>query len=190
MADDKSIQRTDAQRNRETVLATALDVLAANPGASMQDIADASELGRSTVYRHFKNRDELIGALQGVAVENARREAARVLARGAPFEETMHELSRAMIETGARYRFVLANDDAVSKELGVARRRPESPIRTYFEECQAEGLVRDDLTPEWIMSAFQSLTLVAMEDHRDDRRSVDDATHCLAESLIGMLSPR
>lgn len=185
-----SPQRTDALRNREAVLDAALDLLAVDPGASMQDIADASELGRSTVYRHFPTRDELFAALQGVAVEHARQEAEQVFESGEPFEATVRALSATMLETGIRYRFMLSTEIAVSRELQVARRRPDSPIRTYFEECQERGEIRDDLPVDWIMSSFQALSLVAMEDHRDGRRTFEDAIGCLAESLIGMLSPR
>ncbi len=185
-----SPQRTDALRNREAVLDAALDLLAVDPGASMQDIADASALGRSTVYRHFPTRDDLFAALQGVAVEHARREAESVFERGESFVPTMHALSATMLETGIRYRYMLSTEAAVSRELQVARRRLDSPIRTYFEECRRRGEIRDDLPVDWIMSSFQALSLVAMEDHRDGRRDLEDAVRCLAESVVGMLSPR
>lgn len=187
---EMSPQRTDALRNREAVLDAALDLLAVCPAASMQDIADASELGRSTVYRHFPTRDELFSALQGVAVKHARDEAKMVLAAKAPFEETMHELSKTMLETGIRYRFMLSSEAAVARELQVARRLPGSPIRSYFEDCRESGEVRSDLPLDWMMASLQALSLVAMEDHRTGRRDLDDASRCLAESLIGILSPR
>lgn len=192
MAEDNesSQKRGDAQRNREAVLEAALQLLAEEPGASMQDIADASELGRSTVYRHFPTRDDLFAALQGVAVEHARREAERVFTRNAPFEETMRDLSGVMLETGTRYWFMLGSENAVSNELQEARRQPDSPIRNYFAAAVERGEIRDDLPVGWIMSSFQALSLVAMQDQRAGVQSIEEATRCLGDSLIAMLRAR
>jgi AcrR family transcriptional regulator len=189
MDETKDQKRIDAQRNREAVVEAALALLAEEPGASMQEIADASGLGRSTVYRHFPNRDDLLAALQGMAVEHARIEAETVFARDDPLEPTLHALSEVMLETGTRYWFMLGTESAVSKELQVARRRPDSPIRNYFEACMDRGEIRDDLPIAWIMSAFQALSLAAMQDQRAGTRGAEEATRCLAASLVAMLRP-
>ena len=39
-------------------------VLAEQPGASMSEIAEASGLGRATLYRHFRTRAELVPVLR------------------------------------------------------------------------------------------------------------------------------
>src|SRR6478609_8080179 len=178
-----SSQRTDAQRNRVAVLEAALELLADEPGASMQEIAEASDLGRSTVYRHFATRDELFAALQGAAVEEARRQAETVFARREPFEETIYALAGVMLTTGKRFRFMLGNESAIVRELQAARRSARSPIRAYFETCRDEGMIRDDLPVDWIMSAFQALSLVALEDEAVGRQDLDGATRCFAESI-------
>ncbi len=55
--------RQDAMRNRETVVEAGMKLLGEDPTASMQEVADRSGLGRSTVYRHFPNREALFGAM-------------------------------------------------------------------------------------------------------------------------------
>ena len=39
----------------------SLDLLAEQPNATMGAIAELSGLGRTTLYRHFPSRDELVG---------------------------------------------------------------------------------------------------------------------------------
>ena len=56
-------QRRDAVRNRQAVIDAAAALLPADPDAGMQEIADAAAVGRSTVYRHFANREELFDAV-------------------------------------------------------------------------------------------------------------------------------
>lgn len=56
-------QRADARASIERILAAAPDVLAADPYASLQRVAEASGVHRATVYRHFASRERLISHL-------------------------------------------------------------------------------------------------------------------------------
>ncbi len=55
--------RADARRNHDAVLTAALRLLTDDPDASMRQIADASGLTRTTVYRHFPSREDLLRAI-------------------------------------------------------------------------------------------------------------------------------
>jgi serine phosphatase RsbU (regulator of sigma subunit) len=55
-----SNRREDARRNRERILKAAGRLLAQSPSASLEDIAAAAGVSRSTVYRHFPDRDSLV----------------------------------------------------------------------------------------------------------------------------------
>lgn len=56
--------RADARRNRERILQAARDVFeAAGSDAQMDDVAAAAGVGVGTVYRHFPNKEALIGEL-------------------------------------------------------------------------------------------------------------------------------
>ncbi len=85
---------------------------------------------------------------------------------------------------------MLGSEAPVSNELQEARRQPDSPIRTYFDEAQRRGEIRDDLSLGWIMSAFQALSLVAMQDQRAGLQDDEEASRSLSLSLIAMLEPR
>jgi AcrR family transcriptional regulator len=62
-------RRTDFARNRQQILEAAKALLAESPGATMAQVARAAGLGRSTVYRHFADRGELVDALENVDAE-------------------------------------------------------------------------------------------------------------------------
>ena len=66
-------ERKDARRNREAVIEAALAILPDEPNASMATIAERSGLGRTTVYRHFPARNDLILALFERVIEEARQ---------------------------------------------------------------------------------------------------------------------
>ena len=69
MPDGTGQRRRDARRNREAVIDAAIEVLAQRPDASTEEIADASGVARTTVYRHFPTRDDLFRAMFERAVE-------------------------------------------------------------------------------------------------------------------------
>jgi serine phosphatase RsbU (regulator of sigma subunit) len=60
---DTSERRTDFARNRRQILAAARELLAESPGATMAQVAQSAGVGRSTLYRHFADREELQVAL-------------------------------------------------------------------------------------------------------------------------------
>ena len=57
-------RRTDAARNREAILDAARGLLGEGSEVSMAAVARAAGVGRSTIYRHFTGRDDLLEALQ------------------------------------------------------------------------------------------------------------------------------
>jgi serine phosphatase RsbU (regulator of sigma subunit) len=57
-----SNRREDARRNRERIVKAAGRVLAQSPSASLEDVATAAGVSRTTIYRHFPDRDSLIAA--------------------------------------------------------------------------------------------------------------------------------
>src|SRR3954465_12123081 len=103
--------RSDARRNRRTVLDAAVALLAQRPQATMQEVADASGLGRTTVYRHFPRRQDLIDAL----FEEVLREAAEAIDAALEAPQTprrlLCELGPAMVEVGDRYAFLEAHPE-------------------------------------------------------------------------------
>ena len=69
-------ERSDVRRNREALLKAAAEVLAADPSASMDDIAARAGLGRATMYRHVSGRADLLAELSEWALDSARRAVA------------------------------------------------------------------------------------------------------------------
>jgi AcrR family transcriptional regulator len=57
-------QRSDAALNRAKIIDAARGLLADNGKASMRAIADAADLGRGTVHRHFATREALMDAVR------------------------------------------------------------------------------------------------------------------------------
>jgi len=94
--------RSDARRNRRTVLNAAVALLAQRPQATMQEVADASGLGRTTVYRHFPRRQDLIDALFTEVIREATGTTEEALRSAGSARELLCELGPRFIAIGDR----------------------------------------------------------------------------------------
>src|SRR4051812_21531312 len=109
----RRFMRADARRNRNAVLEAGARLLAERPTASMQDIADASGVGRTTVYRHFPAREDLVAALIEQVAEEALHIIEEAVAADGAASEVLRRLSHDVVALGRRWSFLRAQRDAV-----------------------------------------------------------------------------
>ena len=67
------LRRADALRNDERILEAAKRLLEQSPSATLSDIASAAGVSRSTLYRRFADRDQLIAKLDARPEDGAVR---------------------------------------------------------------------------------------------------------------------
>jgi AcrR family transcriptional regulator len=81
--------RADARRNRESILAAARELFAlSRPDVQIDDVARLAGVGVGTVYRHFPDKQALMGELvrERFVIFNARLSRALDEGEDAPFE--------------------------------------------------------------------------------------------------------
>jgi AcrR family transcriptional regulator len=115
MTESTELKRSDARRNRDAILAAALEAMTESPGASLNAIARRAGVANATLYRHFPTREELVLAVYEHEVQMLVDAAARLLQ-----EQTPIDALRSWVERLARY--------AVTKHgLADALRKATSP---------------------------------------------------------------
>ena len=109
------LKRSDARRNRDAILAAALEALTQSPDASLNAIAKRAGVANATLYRHFPTREELVLATYEHEVQKLVHAAGLFLQEQAPIDAL-----RSWIERLATY--------AVTKHgLADALRRAATP---------------------------------------------------------------
>jgi AcrR family transcriptional regulator len=163
--------RTDAQRNRDRLLAVAHDAFQEHGvDASLDDIARSSGVGIGTLYRHFPTRNALIESLISADIERLIELARHLVAEDAP--DAVDRWLDALARHGITYRGLadsLVGATGESTSLGQLCDRLHSAGASLVRHAQRRGRVRADVKP---VDPVDLATAIAWltEGDRDDRR--------------------
>lgn len=140
--------RADAVRNREKILAAAATVFAERGlDATLDDIAEAADVGVATVYRRFPDKDSLVAAL----FENAIDEFATLALRARDAANSWdgfvwfleEALERQCVNRGLRD--VVVGSPYAQKIMDSARDRIVPVVMELVQRAQRDGYLRADL---------------------------------------------
>lgn len=185
--------RADARRNREAVLEAAVRLLGDRPDASMQEVADASGVGRTTVYRHFPSREDLVKGLFQRVVNESMAMSWRLVEQDPPAAELYRRMGREALEITYRYRFLRAHDDLLEgamADAGVGL--PNDPMFDYLKRKQEQGELRADMPAQWLFSVAHVVITEAVDQAADGDLDPSRAGELAGETLVAafVIDPR
>lgn len=188
--EDDGRQRRDAVANRQAVIEAAAEVLRENPDATMAEIAEHADLGRSTIYRHFASRDELFVALITDVAARSIERTGEIVARGGDLEETLRAIAELSIEIGLRYPFLHALHREALPIVRPLIRKGETPFLAYMAAAQSRGELRSDQPVHWIANVQNAVTTAMVGDVLAGRFERAEAGRILGDSLVAMAVAR
>ena len=177
--------RADARRNREAVLEAAVKLLGSRPDASMQEVADASGVGRTTVYRHFPNREDLVQALFLRVINETLAMSWRLVEEDPPAADMYRRMGREALAITSRYRFLRAHQDMLESAMtdaGVGL--PNDPMFDYLTRAQERGELRSDMTAQWLFSVAHAVITEAVDQAAEGDLDTERAGELAGETLV------
>jgi AcrR family transcriptional regulator len=96
-------QRADARENRSALLSAAAAFLREGRPLGMRAVAESAAVSRSTLYRHFRNPDELQRALQEETLARAGTAIERSLSEQKPPLAELRAVVSALVGLGAEF---------------------------------------------------------------------------------------
>ncbi len=156
----------------------------------MNEIAELSGIGRTTLYRYFRTRDELLAAVKSQATADAWTavQASRPDEDGA--EAALRRVIAGLVGVGDRYRVVFS-EEMSHKEPKQEHLELKEAMVTLIERGQREGAFSPTLTPDWILSAMGALLFVAIRKINDGDLARNHAADTVATTLLnGIRAPR
>lgn len=176
-------RRADAVRNEAAIAEAAMRVLAERPGASMAEIAEASELGRATLYRHFRTRADLVHAIQRLALADAGEAIAACSLEQHSAPVALQRAVAALVGVGDRYR-VLGRELSLDPRLLEQQQSVARPLLQTVRRGQAKGELRNDLPAPWILASMGNLLVLALREIGAGRLDADTAATIVTTTLL------
>jgi AcrR family transcriptional regulator len=140
--------RSDAERNRQRVLAAAAELFATEGvEASLEEVAARAGVGVGTVYRRFGDREGLIDALFEDQIDEVAALAERALELDDPWAglELFLRESTALSVADRGLREAVLSPARGRERAGRARARIAPLATRLLERAREDGSLRDDL---------------------------------------------
>jgi AcrR family transcriptional regulator len=134
--------RKDSVRSRQAIIAAAEEIFVKNGDASFAEISILAGVSQATVYRHFKDRSELLAALMSAGLDRLEAEVDSWEVNPQSFED----LLRLMATEQAKYQGLIAQvrrnevDESAVERL---RARTSELFREPLDEARAGGRIRE-----------------------------------------------
>jgi AcrR family transcriptional regulator len=179
-------EKTQSPRHRRTssaILEAAAHVFAEDADASVDDVAQAADVGRATLYRHFPSREALLAALRAEAIDEVGRRFADASLDRVSVAEALERITRAVVVVGDRYR-VLMHDDRDTTEDARVDDVIRGPIRAVIERGRREGSIRTDVPAETLLRLFGGLLAAGVRLVSERHETTDDATASVTALVV------
>jgi AcrR family transcriptional regulator len=142
--------RADARRNREKIVNAARQIVAEQGAAAqIDDVARLAGVGVGTVYRHFPNKDALMGELVRMCVvecTNVALECASIDDGWEAFAALIRRSCERMAQDAAMRRTWQAADDEAVAYAAPAKVHLHDAAEVLIERAHASGQLRADFT--------------------------------------------
>lgn len=169
----KKALRADAQRNRDAVVRTAIEMFQ-NQGIEtpLEDIAKAAEVGIATLYRHFPSREALLAAALELKDRDLLDTAAHVRAMHDPrlaLGTWLKALQEYLTTFGGLQSTILYAVDEPTSPLAITCECLLSITRDLLLAAQAQGAVRKDVSAKQLFQCALGLSWAFKETRSDEQ---------------------
>jgi AcrR family transcriptional regulator len=185
--------RADAERSVRAILEAAERVLADDPGASMEQIAEAAGLTRITVHRRFASRQALLDALAVSAkqqlvdaIEAARPDAAPALV-------ALYRVTANVLRVKSTWRFTLSHATADSGAAAAIWADIDARTSELLIRARREGLLDPAADLDWTRQVYYALLSEALGrpgDRDPESQDPDVLATLVIDTLLHGAGPR
>lgn len=179
------------EETHRMILDAAASTLVRMPGASLQDIAEAAGVGRATLHRYFRKREDLIKDLATTSLEDTADAIELALKASGPAIDRLKQLVVTLLPMANRYQF-LSYVWSMMDDIHISRlyNRQSTAMQDLVDACKAEGSVASGVSSRWITSVFDSLLYTAWLSLEYGEIARNDAADLVINTLLDGVGKR
>lgn len=175
--------------SRAAILEAAFQIFNEKPAASLADVASHAGVGRATLHRHFRSRDDLMIALAHAAFDELNNAVEDATADAKTHTEGLKLALEAIIPLANRQWF-LAHEQ-VESDPSIAKRYAEDQreLLQEIEQAKLEGTFSKDIPSKWIAQTYENLIYGAWVLVRDQDTTPTQAADLVWRTMTTGLKP-
>jgi AcrR family transcriptional regulator len=153
---------TKSESTAAAIVAAATECWAADPSATLDEVAAIAGVGRATLHRHFPGgRLDLLHACAtaGIAALDEALRSAELEA--APPAVALDRLIDLLVQSGHRLHFLLVVDVSGNAEIVHAEQQINDRIHAILDRATAQGVLRREVSRIWRFRAIEALVYAA-----------------------------
>jgi AcrR family transcriptional regulator len=181
--------RADAERSVRAILEAAERVLAEEPGASMEQIAAAAGVARTTIHRRFANRQALIEALASSAAHQLAQAVGDGRPDTAPPLVAMHRITANVLEVKSAWAFALGLPADPDSEAGALHQDIARRCTAVLKRAQADKLIDEAADLDWVRRVYYALIGESLHGNTDGA-DPDTLAARIIDTLLHGAGPR
>lgn len=176
----------------DQILDASAAVLSTRPDATLQTIATAAGVSRTTIFNKFPTREVLFQALAKDALDRIGAVMAKVpVGDVGDVSVVMAEVTTGLMPLGPRTMF-LRTVPGLRNDIDKQWEKAVTPLAVYVHNVQAQGLIRADQPARWLVASYVGLLFAAWDEIAEGENGSAQAARLVVETwLAGALyTPR
>lgn len=175
--------RADAEMSVARILRAAEQVFAADPSASLEAVAKAAGVARTTVHRRFSSREELRDALVDMVNSRLRDALASANVETAPPLVALYQLTVATLDLKAEWRAAWQLVDLNDTSTRGVDTDVIAQLDSLLQRSLDVGLLRPDADLRWALNVYVAL-IHEVATTRPDSESSSERAHLVMRTLL------
>jgi len=154
---------------RFQIIAAAIELFSRNgiENVTVEQIAEAADIGKGTVYNYFETKEDIVVAFMADLERRVQARLHRLVALTGPLDSILAEFVRLQLQRKKRYhKFVrvflgqmFLHTDSFMPYMAEMQKAIDPPMEKLFRALQQRGLLRKDVNLPELILIFKTMQL-------------------------------